>query len=63
MFHLDLGSPLVGLGVGLENRRTSGENEVLPKNLKANIQSRDWTYDLKHHSGRTAPSPYVRSRV
>jgi hypothetical protein len=28
---------MVGLGVGLENRRMSGENEVLPKNLEADV--------------------------
>jgi hypothetical protein len=32
-------SPLVGLGVGLEDRRTSGKNEILPENLEADIRS------------------------
>jgi hypothetical protein len=44
MFHFDLGGlrkPLLGLGICLENRRTSGENEVLPENLEANVRSRD----------------------
>jgi hypothetical protein len=27
----------LGLGVGVENKRTSGENEVLLENLEANI--------------------------
>jgi hypothetical protein len=30
-----IGRPLVGLGVGLENRRMSGENEALTENLEA----------------------------
>jgi hypothetical protein len=30
---------LVGLGVGLHNRRTSGENEVLHKNVEADVRS------------------------
>jgi hypothetical protein len=30
--------PLIGLGVGLGVRRTSGENEVFPKNLEADIR-------------------------
>ena len=34
-----LGSHLVGLGVGLENRRTSAENAVLPENLEADVRS------------------------
>jgi hypothetical protein len=34
-----IGSPLVSLEVGLENRRTSGENEVLSKNLEADVRS------------------------
>jgi hypothetical protein len=25
----------------------SGQNEVLPKNLEANVQSQDWTYNPK----------------
>jgi hypothetical protein len=41
----------------------SGENEVLPENLEANVRSRDWIYGLKYHSGRMALSPDVRSRV
>jgi hypothetical protein len=36
--------------VGLEVRRTSGENEILPKNLEANIWSQDRTYGPKCHS-------------
>jgi hypothetical protein len=58
-----LRKPLILLGVGLENRRTSGENEVLPENLEANVRSRDWTYGPKYHSERTAPSLDVRSKV
>jgi hypothetical protein len=38
----------------------SGENEVLPKNLEADIRSRDQTYGPKCHNGRTALSPDVR---
>jgi hypothetical protein len=34
-----LRSLLVGLGVGLEVRRTSGENEVLLENLGADVRS------------------------
>jgi hypothetical protein len=58
-----LGSPLVGIGVGLENRRTSGENEVLLENLEADVQSRYRMCGPKYHSGRTAPSLDVRYRV
>jgi hypothetical protein len=36
-----LRSPLVGLGVGLEVRRTRGENEVLLEILGADVQSLD----------------------
>jgi hypothetical protein len=43
-----IGSPLVGLGVGLEDMRTSGENEVLFENLEADVESRDWTYGSKY---------------
>ena len=44
-----LGSLLVGLGVALENRKTSGENELLPENLKADVWSKvsQQTYSLK----------------
>ena len=51
------------LGVDLENRRMSKENEVLPKNLGADIRSRDWMYNLKYHRGRMASSLNIRSRV
>jgi hypothetical protein len=27
--------------------RASGQNEILPKNLKADVQPRDWMYGLK----------------
>jgi hypothetical protein len=30
---------LIVLGVDLENMRTSGENEVFPENLEADVQS------------------------
>jgi hypothetical protein len=43
-----IGSPLVGLGFGLEDRRTSGENEVLLENLEADVKSQDWTYGSKY---------------
>jgi hypothetical protein len=39
------------------------KNEILPKNLQADIRSWDWTYSLKYHSERTAPSPDVRSKM
>ena len=58
-----LGSPLLGLGVGLENRRTNRENEVLPKNLEVDVRSQDWTCGLKYQSRRTALSPNVWFRV
>jgi hypothetical protein len=45
-----LGSALAGLGVGLEDRRTSEKNEVLFENLEADEQSRDRTYGPKYHS-------------
>ena len=48
---------MVGLGVGLEDRRMNGENEVLLKNLEVDIRSRDWTYGLKYQRGSMAPSP------
>jgi hypothetical protein len=38
----------------------SGENEVLPENLRVDVRSRDQTYGSKCHSERTAPSPNVR---
>ena len=47
MVHSNLGgprSPLLVLGVDLENRRTSGENEVLPENLEVDVWSWDQTY-------------------
>jgi hypothetical protein len=47
---------LIGLGVGLENRRMSGENEVLPENLEADVLSQDRTYGPKYHNGRTIQS-------
>ena len=34
-------SPLGDLGVGLEDRRTSRKNEVLPKNLEVDVRSLD----------------------
>jgi hypothetical protein len=55
--------PLVGLGIGLEDRRMSGENEVLPENFKVHIWSRDRTYGPKYHSRRTALSSDIRSKV
>ena len=54
---------MVGLGVGLEVRRMSGENEVLLETLKADVRSQDRIYGPKCHNERTAPSPDVRSRV
>jgi hypothetical protein len=42
--------------MGLEVRRTSGENEILPKNLEVNIWSQDRTYGPKCHSRHTAQS-------
>jgi hypothetical protein len=36
-----LRSPLLVLGIGLENKRTSEENEVFFKNLEADVRSRD----------------------
>ena len=51
-----LKSPLLVLGVGLENRRTSKENEVLPESIEADIRSRDWTYGSKYHNGRMVQS-------
>jgi hypothetical protein len=65
-FHFDLESPrksLVSLGVGLEVRRTSRENEVFLENLEADIRSRDRTYGLKYHSGCTVSRLDVRSEV
>jgi hypothetical protein len=59
MFYFDLRglrSHLLVLGVDLENRRTSGENEVLPENLGANVRSQDQMYDPKYHSGRMVQS-------
>jgi hypothetical protein len=41
----------------------SARNEVLLENLKADLRSRDWKYDSKCHSGRTASSWEVRSKV
>ena len=58
-----IGSPLVGLGVSLKDRRTSGENEILPKNLEADVQSRDQTYGPKYHSGHMAPCLDIQFRV
>jgi hypothetical protein len=58
-----LRKPLLGLEVGLENRRTSGENEVLPENFEPDVRSRDQTYSLKYHNGHTASSPDVWFRV
>jgi hypothetical protein len=37
----------------LENRRTSGENEILPENHGADVRSRDRTYNPKCHNGHT----------
>ena len=54
---------IIVLGVGLENRRTSGENEVISKNLRAYVRSRDRTYGLKYHNRRMASSLDIRSRV
>jgi hypothetical protein len=34
-----IGSPLVGLGVSLEDMRMSGENEALPENLEVDVRS------------------------
>jgi hypothetical protein len=48
--------PLVGLGVDLKDRTTSGENEILPKNLEADVRSRDRTYGPLYHSGHTIQS-------
>jgi hypothetical protein len=31
--------PLVGLGVDLKDRTTSGENEILPENLEMDVRS------------------------
>jgi hypothetical protein len=59
----DLGKPLIALGIDLDNRRMSGQNEVLLESLEANIQSRDQTYSLKCHSRHTASSQNVRSKV
>jgi hypothetical protein len=39
------------------------KNEVLPENLEADVQSQDWMYGLKYHSGHMALSPDVQSRV
>ena len=63
LFRFSLGSPFVGLRVGLKNRKMSGENDVLFENLKAYVQSRDRTYGPKCHSEHMAPSLDVRSRV
>ena len=40
---------MVGFGVGLENRRTNGKNEVLPENHATNVRSEvsQQTYDTK----------------
>ena len=35
-----LGSPLVGSGVGLEDRRKSRENKVFSENLETDVRSR-----------------------
>jgi hypothetical protein len=56
-FYFDLESPkkpLVGLGVDLEIRRMSGENEVLFENLKVDVRSLDRTYSPMCHSRRMA---------
>jgi hypothetical protein len=37
----------------------SGENEILPENLRADVRSRDQTYSSKCHSRCTTPSPNV----
>jgi hypothetical protein len=54
-----IGSPLVGLGVGLEDRRTNGKNEILPENLEADVRSKvsQRTYDPE--PGRTVQSMTV----
>ena len=65
-FHFELGdlkSPLIGLRIDLENKRTSGQNEVLPENLEADIQSQDQMYGLKYHNKRTTSSTDVQSKV
>ena len=36
---LRLRGPLVGLRVGLEFRRMSGENEVLPESIEVDVRS------------------------
>jgi hypothetical protein len=41
-----LRSSLLVLGVDLENRRTSGENEVLPENLGADVRSTDIWFEV-----------------
>jgi hypothetical protein len=38
---------LVGLGMGLKVRKTSGENEVLLENLEADVWSQDRMYGLE----------------
>jgi hypothetical protein len=53
----------ITLGVSLEDIRTSGDNEVLPKNFEANVRSRDQKYGLKYHSEHMAPSLDIWSRV
>jgi hypothetical protein len=39
------------------------KNEVLPENLEEDVQSRDWKYGSKYHSGCIAPSLDVQSKV
>jgi hypothetical protein len=42
---------LLDLRVGLEDRRTSGEKEALPKNLEADVRSRNQMYGPKCDRG------------
>ena len=62
-----IGSPLVGLGVNLKDRRTSGENEALPKILEADVRPRTWTYGPEcdrglyfHQLSHSSNFPYSR---
>ena len=45
--------------MGLEVRRMSGENEVLPENLEVDVWSQDRMYGSKCHSGRMVLSVRV----